>query len=162
MSTTYINMTESQFRTFRADVRRAARDEIRSMRHEIQNELFQGLVSEARSVAAATARKDLSRLNLENQELRATLRKLSSKIEDLESRSPALEQAQEPQPTLKIVDGRIVGMSTPGWEPVNSKNGDSLLMNGERFIFWWGEWRRPSELKGFASWMAKRATAPRQ
>jgi len=47
------NMSDSQFKTFRADVRR----EVRNVSDEIRSNIHGAVVAEARSVAASTARK---------------------------------------------------------------------------------------------------------
>lgn len=56
----------------------------------------------------------------------------------------------------------VVGRTAPfkispagGW--LNPKNGDQKIENGETFYFWWGQWRRESEIAGFSNWVTKKA-----
>lgn len=150
------SMTESQFATFRADVQRTAREEVRKTSDEIRANIYQAVVNEARSVAAATARKDLERMKTENQELRVAVRGLSKQVDGLLNRVAVLEDSRMVESTvghsIKVDEFRIVG-----WEPAKPKDGDTLNRGGEKFTFWWGAWRRQSELEGFATWMARKA-----
>lgn len=56
------------------------------------------------------------------------------------------------------VDGKVHGSTPPRPRMApGPKNGDRMAMNGETFYFWWGQWRRESEIAGFSNWVTKKA-----
>ncbi len=174
------NMSDSQFKTFRADIRR----EVRNVSDEIRSNIYGAVVAEARSVAASVARKDGEPLvrNVENltklqnraehrhenleKRLEIMGRLLHSQadvIRELESRVKKLEEKPDLSTTISLDPEEVLaGFVTKGSGPLprpreQVEDGDKLVHNGETFYWWFGRWRRLSELEGFASWIAHRA-----
>lgn len=152
-------MTNSQFATFRADVQRAARDEIQAQMNSIRNEIFHGLRQHAIATAREAATGNVT--NLSNR-----VQNLEDLVGSLNVRIAVLENQLKPTVSLKLdVNGRISGVEAIGgtYSTPAPKNGDEkweTLPGGqtEKFVWWWGQWRRKSELEGFATWLARRAT----
>lgn len=175
----HISMTESQFATFRADVRTAAGLAAKEMSAQIKKEVYDSVVLEARATAAQTVRKDLDRASEFAQSVANENRHLSSRISgvsmDVQRLIERLSTAEDNILRLSATNtavleklGKLGKSKEPSlseiytlrYGPTQSepKNGDQCESNGEWFTFWWGQWRRQSELEGFASWMASRAS----
>lgn len=156
----YVNLSESQFKSFMAGVRGAAAEAASKMKGEI----LQPVISEARSVAASTARKQIDQeflaLDTRLRALEETVRTAGATIHHLNNEVTRLKADQARQnPAYRVnldVDGKISGVRVN--DPTDKRNireGDHMIRNGEDFWWWFGQWRRESELVGFSSWMAR-------
>lgn len=196
------SMTDSQFKTFRADVRREVHVIAGEIRGEIQNEVFQGVVQEARVMAAQVVRKDLpQRVREEVQQALDERRtqtgpKVTVTIEPDQESLDRLETLEATVTAQQGLIGRLMESreaqskliedlrrtSSKAWEDMNGRivelgkrvsppeadiysmgptptpsglgtayDGMTCLHNGEMFYFWWGQWRRESEVRSFAS-----------
>ena len=149
----YVNLSESQFKSFMAGVRGAAAEAVSQMKGEV----LQPVISEARRVAASTARKQTDQ---EFLALDTRLRALEDALRTANATISLLKEDQARQnPTYRVnldVDGKISGVQidAPTGKP-NIREGDHMIRNGEDFWWWFGQWRRESELVGFSSWMAR-------
>lgn len=157
-----MNMTDSQFKTFRADVKR----EVRNIAHEIRSELCNTVVEDSRRVAAATARNHVDQIAMDGElydlsEIRQALTTLNSDMatvvlatNGMEGRLWNVEHELTKQIVGELTHKKRGPMNFGGDPtPVNCtpKEWDVLpsYSNG-RFTFYRGEWRRDSQMKEFA------------
>lgn len=162
------SMTDSQFKTFRADVRREVHAIADNIRSEIRADVYSNVVGEARSVAASTVRKDLPQkieeaisrkvsiavegdpdLKQEMQQLRLQNEMLRSQIEELRKTSSK---------AWDDINDRILKVESPYFIPGAKNFGgipgpsdwDTIISPmGENLTFYRGEWRRNSEMESF-------------
>lgn len=145
------SMTESQFKTFRADVRR----EVQSIAREIRSDIYNSVVDEARRVAAATARKHVEQVirqeyipsdlipRLQNLEMQVTKEILKGMVSN---------------PSIKIDEKGSITEFVPG----KPKDWDTCSVNRENYTFFRGEWRRYSQMKEFARQACERHERARE
>lgn len=126
----FANLTDSQFKTFRADVRR----EVRSIANEIKREIYDLVVGEARVVAAQTARKHVNQM-AHNGEFQ-----VQNRLENLDTRLKSVERVVTKK---ALQDMGAAPLKTP-------KNFTTIHVDGERFTFFRGEWRRDSQMEEFS------------
>lgn len=173
-----LSMTDSQFRTFRADVRA----EVRSIAAAIQSDIYASVSAEARRVAAATARKTVKQMTDNGDfQVQRTLNGLDARLRNVESEVtnrilkelpkvafPNIENRFVATVADQIAEGKVSGAKpsimksdydkprpedfVPNLKP---KDFDAcILFNGgpnpEKFTFFRGEWRRNDQMKEFA------------
>ena len=165
----YANLTESQFKTFRADVR----SEVRNIGQEIRREVYQGVVGEARTTASSTARKTVQQM-VNNEVLP---KDLAQRLANLEASLARIELAMMPRTVNVVKAGRFAhhNVVDEKWRQQfpQSIHGEFCSAPKEcpnifrkpkewdvqyifpfdansRITFFRGQWRRDSEMKAFA------------
>jgi hypothetical protein len=134
-------------------IRRIAAEQARKVinseyRPSIQEGLDLGLttgqIDEIGRIARATARKQVEQNEFQKSvELHQKSMELHQKVNDLTNRLAAVEKE-----VTKLVLKPMIQNSNVN---VMLHDGMTVVVNGEKLTFFRGEWRRRSELEGFAS-----------
>lgn len=166
------SMTDSQFKTFRADINRTCAAVTREI---MQNELDRVHIN-AQRAATVEVQNQLRGLHQEIDGVNGSLATLTTTVANLTFQRDQLEaelaaEREASRVTVTINNARLqrevedsTARPTGAPEQWNRKpkpkDGDKLMNNGEVFYWWFGQWRRPSELEGFVSWITRRALNP--